>query len=127
MALSSGTKLGPYDIESLLGAGGMGEVYRARDARLNRLVAIKVLPKSFSADADRLQRFMQEARAAAALNHPNILSIFDIGEERRSSLYCVRAAGRNDAARATAERAFAGAEDDRLRAADGARTGRGAR
>jgi eukaryotic-like serine/threonine-protein kinase len=81
MALSSGTKLGPYDIESLLGAGGMGEVYRARDARLNRLVAIKVLPKSFSADADRLQRFMQEARAAAALNHPNILSIFDIGEE----------------------------------------------
>ena len=84
MALSSGTKLGPYDIESLLGAGGMGEVYRARDARLNRMVAIKVLPKSFSADADRLQRFMQEARAAAALNHPNILSIFDIGEEKGS-------------------------------------------
>jgi Tol biopolymer transport system component len=82
MALNSGTKLGPYDIESLLGAGGMGEVYRARDARLNRMVAIKVLPKSFSADADRLMRFTQEARAAAALNHPNILSIFDIGEEQ---------------------------------------------
>ena len=82
MTLTSGTKLGPYDIESMLGAGGMGEVYRARDARLNRTVAIKVLPKSFSADADRLQRFVQEARAAAALNHPNILSIFDIGEER---------------------------------------------
>ena len=82
MTLNSGTKLGPYDIESLLGAGGMGEVYRARDARLNRMVAIKVLPKSFSADADRLQRFTQEARAAAALNHPNILSIFDIGEEQ---------------------------------------------
>ncbi|MGB9236398.1 MAG: protein kinase [Terriglobales bacterium] len=81
MALAAGTKLGPYDIESLIGAGGMGEVYRARDARLNRTVAIKVLPKSFSADADRLQRFMQEARAAAALNHPNILSIYDIGEE----------------------------------------------
>ncbi len=80
MTLSSGTKLGPYDIESLIGAGGMGEVYRARDARLNRTVAIKVLPKSYSADADRLQRFMQEARAAAALNHPNILSIYDIGE-----------------------------------------------
>ena len=62
----------------------MGEVYRARDARLNRTVAIKVLPKSFSADADRLQRFMQEARAAAALNHPNILSIYDIGEENGS-------------------------------------------
>ncbi len=82
MALASGTKLGPYDLQSLLGAGGMGEVYRARDARLNRIVAIKVLPASFSADAARLQRFMQEARAAAALNHPNILSIFDIGEER---------------------------------------------
>jgi len=82
MALSAGTKLGPYDIETLVGAGGMGEVYRARDARLNRTVAIKVLPKSFSADPDRLQRFMQEARAAAALNHPNILSIFDIGEEQ---------------------------------------------
>src|SRR5580658_8167301 len=82
MALTSGTKLGPYDIQSLLGSGGMGEVYRARDARLNRIVAIKVLPKSYSADADLLQRFVQEARAAAALNHPNILSIFDIGEER---------------------------------------------
>src|ERR1039458_4824244 len=82
MTLTSGTKLGPYDIESMLGAGGMGEVYRARDARLNRTVAIKVLPASFSADADRMQRFVQEARAAAALNHPNILSIFDIGEER---------------------------------------------
>ncbi len=82
MALAPGTKLGPYDLQSLLGAGGMGEVYRARDARLNRIVAIKVLPAMFSADAARLQRFMQEARSAAALNHPNILSIFDIGEER---------------------------------------------
>src|SRR5580693_4932286 len=81
MALPSGTKLGPYDIQSLIGAGGMGEVYRARDARLNRIVAIKVLPRSYSADADRLQRFAQESRAAAALNHPNILSIFDIGED----------------------------------------------
>ena len=82
MALTSGTKLGPYDIQSLLGSGGMGEVYRARDSRLGRIVAIKVLPTSYSADAERLQRFAQEARAAAALNHPNILSIFDIGEER---------------------------------------------
>ncbi len=81
MALTSGTKLGPYDIQSLLGSGGMGEVYRARDARLDRIVAIKVLPKSYSADVERLQRFIQEARSAAALNHPNILSIFDIGEE----------------------------------------------
>ncbi len=82
MTLTSGTKLGPYDIQSLLGAGGMGEVYRAQDSRLNRIVAIKVLPASYSVDAERLQRFVQEARSAAALNHPNILSIFDIGEER---------------------------------------------
>jgi len=84
MGLSSGTKLGPYEIQSLVGAGGMGEVYRARDARLDRTVAIKVLPASFSADVDRLQRFAQESRAAAALNHPNILSIFDIGDEHGS-------------------------------------------
>ena len=81
MPLTSGTKLGPYEIQSPLGAGGMGEVYRARDARLNRDVAIKILPASFSSDPERLQRFAQESRAAAALNHPNILSIFDIGED----------------------------------------------
>ena len=81
MALTAGTKLGPYEILAPLGAGGMGEVYRARDARLNRDVAIKILPASFSVDPDRLQRFAQESRAAAALNHPNILSIFDIGED----------------------------------------------
>src|SRR5258708_19447685 len=80
MALTSGIKLGPYEIQASIGAGGMGEVYRAHDARLYRTVAIKVLPISYSADRDRLQRFAQEARAAAALNHPNILSIFDIGD-----------------------------------------------
>ena len=79
MALPSGTKLGPYVIHSSIGAGGMGEVYRAHDSRLNRDVAIKILPESFSADPDRLSRFAQESRATAALNHPNILSIFDIG------------------------------------------------
>src|SRR5260370_33172036 len=78
MALTSGTKLGPYEIQSPLGAGGMGEVYRARDPRLGRDVAIKVLPVSFAADSDRLRRFEQEARAVAALNHPNILAIYDI-------------------------------------------------
>jgi len=82
MALNPGTKLGPYEIQSLVGAGGMGEVYCAHDARLDRTVAIKILPVSYSADRDRLQRFAQEARAAAALNHPNILSIFDIGDNR---------------------------------------------
>src|SRR5580700_6436064 len=80
MNLAAGTKLGPYEIVSLLGAGGMGEVYRARDSRLKREVAIKVLPQSLSLDADRLRRFEQEALATAALNHPNILAVFDIGE-----------------------------------------------
>jgi Tol biopolymer transport system component len=79
--LSAGSKLGPYDIQASIGAGGMGEVYSARDARLNRDVAIKILPASFSTDSDRLRRFAQEARAAAALSHPNILSIYDIGED----------------------------------------------
>ena len=80
MALTSGTKLGPYEIQSPLGAGGMGEVYRARDSRLNRDVAIKVLSAHFSRDPDRVSRFRQEAQAAAALNHPNILAIHDFGE-----------------------------------------------
>jgi serine/threonine protein kinase len=80
MALMSGTKLGPYEIQSPVGAGGMGEVYRARDPRLGRDVAIKVLPVSFTLDTDRLTRFEQEARAVAALNHPNILAIYDVGE-----------------------------------------------
>src|SRR5262249_33777947 len=67
-----GKTLGPYQVLSLIGAGGMGEVYQARDARLSRDVAIKVLPASFAKDADRLRRFEQEARATSALNHPNI-------------------------------------------------------
>jgi Tol biopolymer transport system component len=79
MALIPGTHVGPYEILSALGAGGMGEVYRGRDPRLGRDVAIKVLPSAFSADVDRLHRFEQEARAAAALNHPNILAVYDIG------------------------------------------------
>ena len=79
MAVTSGTKLGPYEIQSPLGAGGMGEVYRARDTRLGRDVAIKVLPEALAKDADRLRRFEQEARTIAALSHPNILGIHDIG------------------------------------------------
>src|SRR5271155_5545483 len=84
MNLASGTKLGPYEIVSLLGAGGMGEVYRARDSRLKRDVAIKVLPQALSLDADRMRRFEQEALATAALNHPNILAVFDIGTSEGS-------------------------------------------
>src|SRR6187200_2501049 len=79
MTLAAGTRFGPYEIVGAIGAGGMGEVYRARDPRLGRDVAIKVLPAAYSADPDRLRRFELEARAAAALNHPNILAVHDIG------------------------------------------------
>jgi serine/threonine protein kinase len=80
MTLTSGIKLGPYEIVAPLGAGGMGEVYRARDTRLGRDVAIKVLPETFATDSERLRRFETEARTIATLNHPNILSIHDIGK-----------------------------------------------
>src|SRR5512135_3716020 len=79
MALSAGTRLGPYEIVKPLGAGGMGEVYRARDTRLKREVAVKVLPASFSSDPERLRRFEQEAQAAGSLNHPNITAVYDVG------------------------------------------------
>ncbi|HEY3204735.1 MAG TPA: protein kinase [Thermoanaerobaculia bacterium] len=79
MTLPAGAKLGPYEVLSPLGAGGMGEVYRARDTRLGREVAVKVLPASLSTDPDRLRRFEQEARAAGVLNHPNITAVHDIG------------------------------------------------
>ena len=81
MTLSSGSRLGPYEILAPLGAGGMGEVYRARDKKLDRDVAIKVLPESVAADPDTLARFEREAKAVAALSHPNILSIFDFGTQ----------------------------------------------
>ena len=79
MSVAAGTRLGPYQILALVGAGGMGEVYRAHDPRLGRDVAIKVLPAALSTDPDRLRRFEQEARAAGALNHPNILTVHEIG------------------------------------------------
>src|SRR5438067_8555907 len=79
MSLSPGTKLGRYEIRSKIGEGGMGEVYRARDEKLNRDVAIKVIPATLSQNADRLRRFEQEAQAAGALNHPNILAVHDVG------------------------------------------------
>ena len=79
MTLPAGTRLGPYEVLGSLGAGGMGEVYKAQDTRLGRLVAIKVLPAAFASDPDRLARFEREAKAVAALSHPNILAIFDTG------------------------------------------------
>ncbi len=81
MSLAPGTRLGPYEIVGAIGAGGMGEVYRARDARLGRDVAIKILPEGFATDPDRLARFEREGRAVAALSHPNILAIYDFGRE----------------------------------------------
>src|SRR5437016_4130609 len=81
MALSSGAKLGPYEIQSLLGAGGMGEVYRARDARLDREVAIKVLPASLAADSSLRQRLEREAKAVSKLSHPHICTLHDIGNQ----------------------------------------------
>ncbi len=81
MPLASGTKLGPYEVVSAIGAGGMGEVYRARDTRLDRTVAIKVLPQSLANDPDRLLRFEQEARVLSTLSHPNLLGIYDVGAE----------------------------------------------
>src|ERR1043166_8924344 len=77
--MTSGTRLGRYEIRSKIGEGGMGEVYLARDTQLGRDVALKVLPSSYSDEKERLHRFEQEACAASALNHPNILSIFDVG------------------------------------------------
>jgi hypothetical protein len=103
MALTSGTKLGPYQIEAPLGAGGMGEVYRARDTRLDRNVALKILPESFAHNRDRLHRFEQEARAVAALNHPNILAVFDIGQHNGSP-YLVSELLEGDSLRATLDR-----------------------
>src|SRR5262245_27811130 len=80
MSLSPGTKLGPYEITALLGAGGMGEVYRARDTRLGRDVAVKALPEAFAQDPERLARFEREAKLLASLNHPNVAGIYGVEE-----------------------------------------------
>jgi serine/threonine protein kinase len=81
MALTSGTKFGPYEIVSALGAGGMGEVYRARDLRLNRTVAIKVLPSHLSGDSEAKERFDREARSISSLSHPNVCQLYDVGAQ----------------------------------------------
>src|SRR6266516_7200617 len=84
MAISIGTQLGSHEITALLGKGGMGEVYRARDTKLKREVAIKILPDEFSRDPERLARFQREAEVLASLNHPNIAAIYDVDEANSS-------------------------------------------
>src|ERR1700676_5183491 len=81
MGLAAGSKLGPYEITAPLGAGGMGEVYRARDTRLERTVAIKILPAHLSSDPVRKQRFEREAKTISSLNHPNICVLYDVGQQ----------------------------------------------
>src|ERR1700732_4263015 len=85
MALTSGTKLGPYEIQSPLGAGGMGEVYRARDTRLDRTVAVKILPSRLSDNPEAKKRFERESRAISSLNHPNICHLYDVGVQDGTS------------------------------------------
>ena len=80
MTLSPGTRLGPYELLSLAGSGGMGEVYKARDTRLDRIVAIKVLPAALAADPEFRERFDREARTISALDHPHICALYDVGE-----------------------------------------------
>jgi serine/threonine protein kinase len=80
MSLVAGTRLGPYEIQSAIGAGGMGEVYKARDTRLDRTVAIKILPTELSSDDERRTRFAREAKTIASLNHPHICTLYDVGE-----------------------------------------------
>jgi serine/threonine protein kinase len=81
LTIAAGERLGPYEILAFLGAGGMGEVYKARDTRLDRIIALKTLPPERVADADRMRRFLVEAQAASRLNHPNIVTIYDISEQ----------------------------------------------
>ena len=85
MTLSPGTRLGPYEVQAAIGSGGMGEVYKARDTRLDRSVAIKVLPPAFSADAERRARFEREAKTTAGLNHSHICTLYDVGEHDGST------------------------------------------
>ena len=99
MTLSSGTKLGPYEIVALLGAGGMGEVYRARDVKLDREVAIKALPAAFASDPERVARFEREAKVLASLNHPRIAAIYGLHEHEGTRFLAMELAPGEDLAR----------------------------
>ena len=105
MGLPSGTRLGPYEILAPLGAGGMGEVYRARDTRLDRTVALKVLPEHLASDPDLRQRFEREARAVSSLNHPHICSLFDVGQQDGTDFLVMEHLEGEDARRSAGPRA----------------------
>ena len=130
--LEPGTKIGPYEIIGALGAGGMGEVYRARDTKLGRDVAIKVLPESFAKDEGRVARFEREARAVAALSHPNILAIYDFGRED-GHVFAVMELLEGETLRerlalgALGAGSAAGTQSHRVRSPNGARTRGGSR
>ncbi len=107
MVLAAGTKLGPYEIHSPLGAGGMGEVYRARDTRLDRTVAIKILPAHLSSNPEAKQRFEREARAISSLNHPNICTLHDVGHQDGVDYLVMEFLEGRNAGRPTGERPVA--------------------
>ena len=128
MALSPGARIGPYEVVGTLGAGGMGEVYQARDTKLNRSVALKILPAAFASDPDRLARFKREAQVLAALNHPNIAAIYGFEDQTTThALVMELVPGQTLAAHITSAdaggRRAADRASDRQRARGGARAG----
>ena len=118
MPLVAGQKLGPYEISAPLGAGGMGEVYRAKDTRLGREVAIKILSDEFSSNQNRMERFEQEARAASALNHPNIITVYDVGVQNGASYIAMELIDGKSLARIAASRRDAGQKSGKHRGSD---------
>ena len=118
MPFPAGAKLGPYEIVGLLGAGGMGEVYRAKDPRLGRDVAIKTLPSGLAGDSDRLRRFETEARAASLLSHPDILAVFDVGTADGQPYIVSELLEGENLARAAQSRSAAVVEERRDRGVD---------
>ena len=125
MGLSSGTKLGPYEIIAPLGAGGMGEVYRARDTRLERTVAIKILPQQLSSDPARKQRFEREAKTISSLNHPHICVLHDVGHQDGIDYLVMECVEGGDAGEAAGERPAAARASPQVRNANRRCAGQG--